>query len=593
MRIDNKLKKIPLSPEQYFFASCWYNMVHAYSLDSYRVRAINPANGLRELQRMMAPHANSEDFSMVSAELCGLLSADPVLAHPPFRQARDELLDLLADATSKDPKKIEPKKPLVQAFSRELLGIVEEHYVPATFKALEYCLITNPDEIPAVDRNAHIQVLTGNLLSTLLDKGGSIESLYQLYRQVICDIKANKAYVFSKKLGLLIRLITQPTRQFAVIFAIDNISNVENFPEKMGNVSFCCAPPDVNEANAHAQKYLKGHPKRLFAQVSVETVDYRDAGSAAYEQINNILDLVRFEYERERLHVPDEFAISLADQANYRLFPIPKVVPNPDASVDTDGLQGFVISVNELMGNPGLQEDERSRVQSAFRLYRVGADANIFENKLISWWTAIEYLVKGSTSSGKIGSAVEKTLTPVLCLRYIDKLLVSFRNALVDQKAVIKDVATSEAIHLKELGPLALYELFKNSAYQDQLLAASPDPFMKQKLGDFLQSLSTPQATRAMLKAHEQRLRWHIQRLYRARCDIVHSAERLVNAALLCANLEFYLKTTLTALLRAFRTVPHISGPREFFDRQVHAHTKLLDSLSKGNDDRLTALLAN
>ncbi len=590
MRIDSRLGELPLTLEQHFFAACWHNLVHAYSLDSYRVRAMNPENGLRELQRMLAPPAGADDLAIVASELTGLLKADPLLQQPPFTEATAELLDLLP--SNKDAaKQHESKKPLILAFSRELLRDVHEKYVAASLGTLERMLITDVNAIPVNKRFDTIHAVTGNLLSTLLDRGASIESLFQLYRQVICGAKPERPYVFAKKFSLLAKLITQAPKNFRVIFTIDNVSNPSTFPSQIGLVTFNAEPPQLSAPKPSVARYLGAQSKRLYAQIEVETNDYRTAGTEAYSTINNVLDLVRFEYERERLQLPEEFVISDSGHAeNYRIFPIPKVVPNPVALVDNDGLQGFIESVNELMINPGFQEDGRSRVQSAFRLYRTGADAHVFENKLISWWTAIEYLVKGSNNSSGIGKAVEDTLVPVLCLGYIRKLLISFRSALVDVKAQITD-PTGQPIHLKELSPDGLFTVFKDPAQHQALLQSATDPFLKHKLEAFLDALSTPKKTLALLKNHEQRLRWHVQRLYRARCDIVHSAERIVNAALLCANLEFYLKTTLTALLQALRTIPHMSGPREFFDRQMHRYTKLMDDLSTGNEKRLLVQL--
>lgn len=425
----------------------------------------------------------------------------------------------------------------------------------------------------------------------MLDEGASLESLYTLYRQVITGTRPGKEYVFDKKFGLLTRIITQESRKFTVVFTVDNVSDAEHFPTQIGRVSFSPNPPHAENPKLPVRRYLTVIPKRLFVQVEVESRDDRTAGSEAYSTINNVLDLVRFEYERERLHLPDEFVITNGEPLNtYRLFPIPKVVPNPAIAVDNDGLQGFIGSVNELMGNPGFQGDGRSRVQSAFRLYRIGADAHIFENKLVSWWTAIEYLVKGNSSGGKIGDAVENTLVPVLCLGYVQKLLLSFRSALVDAKAQLPDSA-GQTIQLKDLSSAEFYRLLKDPAQYANLLAAAKDPFLKQKLTDFLDALSLPQKTAALLKGHEQRLRWHVKRLYRARCDIVHSAERIVNAAMLCANLEFYLKSTLTGLLRSLRLIPHLSGPKEFFDRQTYSYEKLIADLECNTDNRLIALL--
>jgi hypothetical protein len=145
---------------------------------------------------------------------------------------------------------------------------------------------------------------------------------------------------------------------------------------------------------------------------------------------------------------------------------------------------------------------------------------------------------------------------------------------------------------LKQLDGAALFSLFRNGATHASLLGAvNAEPFVHAHLEEFLASLSSEKKILEILKTHEQRLRWHIQRIYRARCDIVHSAERVVAAALLCANLEFYLKSTLTSLLQALKVSPHIASPKEFFDRQVHAYGRLLDGLDNNDSSRLLAAL--
>lgn len=43
MRIDKRLGALtaPTAAQRYFL-SCWFNLVHEYSLDSFRVRVMNP-----------------------------------------------------------------------------------------------------------------------------------------------------------------------------------------------------------------------------------------------------------------------------------------------------------------------------------------------------------------------------------------------------------------------------------------------------------------------------------------------------------------------------------------------------------------------
>lgn len=592
MRVDKRLEGFALTTEQHFFASCWFNMVHEYSLDSYRVRAMNPRNGLKELVRMMSPHASNNDLYMVADELQILLKLDPVLQGPPFIEPLDELLDLLTFDKNNRKKKYESNRSLQLSYARELSHIVESNYVAAVLQLLERVLITDVELIEENKRYDFIHALTGNLLSILLDLGASIESLFQLYLQVIRSLKHKNNYDFAKMWDVLKRLINQEPRKFNVIFTIDNISTIEDFPSQIGAINFSQDPPVCRNPKPPVERYLKKMPKRLFAQIEVETKDYRTAGTDAYATINNILDLVRFEYEREKLQLPEGFAITSVSSPNaYRMFPIPKTVPNPTVAVDCDGLEGFIESVNELMLDPCFSGEGRSRIQSAFRLYRIGSDTNIFESKLVNWWTATEYLVKGSNGTGGIGDAVEHQLVPVLCAGYVSKLLVSFRNAIVDMKSQLTDQVTGNEILLKDLSLADLYLVFKDPLQTSHILDSIDDPFFKYKLEYFLDALSEPKKLANLITEHEKRLGWHVQRLYRARCDIVHSAEKIVNAALLCANLEFYLKAALTALLRELRPPSHILDTREFFDRQSHAYRKLVSGLNDGSDVCLLRLL--
>lgn len=539
---------------------------------------------------MSKPPANYEDFSMVADELAGLLQNDPLLQGPFFKEATAELLDLICTTAPPKDKPLEKNKHLIISFANELLYKIEARYEDIIFSRLNEILIVG-GIIPMTRKECfkELHVLTGNLLSMLMDSGASLESLYQLYRQILIKEHPGRPYSFEKRLGLLRNIITQEPQNFRVVFSIDNISDPPSFPAAIGQVNFTTTYQEPISAKPTIKKYLVGNPRRIYAAVDVKTRDVRSAGTLAYGLINNVLDLARFEYERGQANLAEEFLVFTPKSCS--IFSIPKVVPNPQKIVANSELQQFVQSINELVGNPKFSTDGRDRIQSAFRLYRIGADTNIFENKLVNWWTAIEFLVKGSSSSGGIGDAVEETLAPVLCLNYINKIIGSLRDSLVDLKVDLLD-SKGSPIQLKSLNISELYALFNEVPIRTQLMSLSVDPFFKNNLDEFLSNISSPEKIHSLLKSHERRLRWHIQRLYRARCDIVHSADQLVNAALLCANLEFYLKTTLTALLRALAKTPHIFSSKEFFDRQSRAYAKLLSDLKSGNDIKLVESLS-
>jgi hypothetical protein len=122
----------------------------------------------------------------------------------------------------------------------------------------------------------------------------------------------------------------------------------------------------------------------------------------------------RFEYDRANIAVSEQFGVPMSTAAGWRLLPIPKVVPNPQSSVSSAELNAFAQNVGRLVTADRFSEEGRDRVLSAFRLYRTGADTASFENKLVNWWTGLEFLAKGMGGTGSIGGAVEDTVTPIL-----------------------------------------------------------------------------------------------------------------------------------------------------------------------------------
>lgn len=590
MRLDKALIKLNLSQNQWFFATCWYNMIHRYSLDSHRVKAMNPINSLRELKRMMSSHANNNDFVLVGEETLEILKNDPTLDLKTFAETKNTLNDLIVEVL---PRKSEDKfklnktqETLIHLYSNDLLNILKESYVEELLELLRIKIDSENEQ------QQDIKKLTGNLLSLLLDQGANLESLFAFYSEIIRKTNPTKTYDFNKRFKVLTTLITKPVEEFQVIFPIDHISNVKDFPVQIGTVKFEQAFPLPHlKLSAHPKKIaqlMTSNVTRIFASVSVKTKDERSAGTEAYTLINNILDLVRFEYERSSLHVSEQFLV-INNQTIARCFNISKIVPNPNSTIDNDGLENFVKSVRELIENRDLREEDRRRIQSAFRLYRIGSDSNIFENKLINWWTAIEYLTKGNSNT--IGTAVENSLAPILCLGYLNKLLLSYRNAFIEMRIEIENKTAENTTTFKEINAVQVFEILKDKEKSQAILDRIKDPYFNWMLKNFINSLSSPKAISNLLTEHENRLRRHIQRIYRARCDIVHSAERIVSAALLCANLEFYLKSTLNALLTTIRTAPSILGPNDFFERETYVYKRLLDDLNKNSEIKLYKLL--
>lgn len=534
---------------------------------------------------------------MVRDEALTTLSQDLVLLRAPFVGPTIKLCAILKGKWEKE-KEGGPLTTMMRYLVKELDHVISSEYIPQCLAFLEEILVSNTlGAEPEENRFSTIRKTTNGLLSTLMDSDASLESLYAVYSQFIVPRRVNGPLAFSRQLLTVKTILTQNSKNFHIVFALDNVTTPKDFPENIGGIKFSPTPQiTVGEDNQdkksiQVKTYLIENRSRLFASLSIDAKDPRAAGALAFVRLNDILNLVRFEYESAKVTLPDTFA-SQSGATPSRILSLPTVVPNPRSGIDSPALAEFVQSINDLVSNGQFSAEGLDRVNSAFRLYRTGLDTSVLENKLTNWWTALEFLVRGGTASGSIEKSVEELVTPVICNTYLQKHLISYRNALVDLGVNVEDPILLKVVNLKSMNPVDLYELMKRSDMKPILLDSVVDhSFLSEQLSNFLTTLDSPLKIKEQNEDHERRVRWQLQRIWRARCDIVHSAQRRVNQILLCANLEYYLKTTLVSLLKEIQILPTLSGPKEFFDRQEATYIHLQSELQNNDDSILKGLL--
>jgi len=584
MKNDPKLAQYPLTREQAVFASVWYNMTYAYSLDSHRVRVMHAVNILEELMRLTAyPHANGEDRWMVGREAIKILDSEAALKRPALRVPTATICTLLGKSfgVKYDKASLDKGRPLLESHLREYQATLHRYYVSEIIQGIHDAVLS-PDARPELERFNEIRSLTGSLISYLIARGQSIEGLFQLYSHVLVPFRRQtKPYNFAQRFDLLRKLITSEQRPWEVWFAVDGITDPKSFPSSIGGIAFAQATPAEVAA---LDGSMKEQGYRLFVTTVEDALDARTAGQRVHERINRVLDLVRFEYDRANIAVSELFAVRKTSDNNWRILPIPKVVPNPQSSVSPEQLDAFARNVSLLVSGDRFSQEGRDRVLAAFRLYRMGADTTSFENKLVNWWTGLEFLAKGMGGSNSIADAVEGSVTPVLMGVSVINHLNAYREVLLEQSVELVDAATGRPIVLKELDFAQLYNVLGQAAHRQTISAKLQAlPLTQMRLDQFMNYLASPQDMNKFLERCEEGLRWHLQRIWRARCDIVHSGGRMVNIALLCANLEAYLKSVLTALLAAFGRIPTLASPQEFFIRAEHSYASAREGL-RGND---------
>jgi len=274
--------------------------------------------------------------------------------------------------------------------------------------------------------------------------------------------------------------------------------------------------------------------------------------------------------------VDDQFLAIQENSTFQKLLKLPSQIPNPKSNINKFEFKDFLENVEYVTSQAPISTESSKKITSAFRFYRLGRDATQYENKFINWWTALEYLIR-TGSEGSIISEVEEKLTNLLLLNYPTKHLksyipacaycgIDFGQSGIDPVEFFKTIQDSEAAG----------NILDNDNLQES-------PLLTYALIKFQRQTEDASAVFKFLNRHENHLRWHMNRLWRMRCDIVHSANYTINLTLLSANLEYYLKTVLWMILKFLRANPNIESIEELFVRTDSAVERLKSSL-KDND---------
>lgn len=585
MKLDNKLKKDLFTSNQRFFLGCWFNMVHPSSLDSHRVKAINPLNALSELHKVLNfIIANNDDIGMIYTEAKAVLNSDPILkANKVFQSIVSPLFSKLDKENSTE--KFKKNCTLTNSLLREAINYVASTYLESCFNLFNDKVV---EEVELTDdEKSQLSIITGSFLSYLMHSGASFETLMNYYQNILTNHKKNKTIAFASRIKLLKKIVSSTDNEYEIIFRLEFHSKelITSFPRDIDGINFVSQLESMTSTYAPLNKILNStYPTLKFARIKVNARDERHAGALAYSKVYSVIDLVRFEFITKPIVILDDF-ICITDNANHpiRLFSVPKLIPNPTATVTEVEFGTFISMISNLVDNQSIKKDDKDQIFSSFKFYRVGGDTSIDENRLVNWWIAVEHLSQSNKSGGNIGSKVINTLLPILGINYFYKHFSHIKSQLRKFNLAMEDGSE------KEIGSLTLNELkdsLCNEHYFDQIAALlEKDEYVLFLLKNFKQTISDNKSIAKSIINHKDRLKKQIYRIYRARCDIVHSTEAIVNLSLLSANLEFYLKQTLSHILKELVNQPTIESMEEIFLRSNLTLGRIIERLNKDDPE--------
>ena len=578
--LPTKVARAKLTPHQRVFLEFWYSMTHMQSLDSFRVRCMNSRTILREFSEEMRIRRIEEgDFGNLCHEAAAILDSDPVIQRDfqSYWSAIKTYLESPPPFSAKAPGSRKGDNPEngkkdLQLVARDFLSALEKTY-------FEKLMARIPEAIESGNDN-EIKMLVDALLSDLIDRGWPLETLFGWHRHFLA--RKPKSYTFSENLAFMFKIFRgQPYKQ-RVILRLQGGNNLEQLGQ-YGQFTFLNSVELQNDQHKLRKRFQ--HSQGIsFAEITTEGVDSLSAAIAAREKFEELADLLRFDLEASKLRIDSLCYVENLTSGKGDFPVVQASIPNPTGKYGHDEFVTFARDLDSISDDHRFDENSRSQLRASIRQYRFGRDSENYKDKFLNWWMGLEALGRGEQGRG-IGETVAFNISRAMAVPYLRRLVDDMVNTLkyckINWPARLEEA--SGCSRLDQLTADHLVTILQSEERQALWDQCADHPTLQlrgQEIADFL---SEPQRTALRLKNHLQHLEWHLARLYRIRCCIVHGSPVRFRLGLLTANLEYYLKQVILLVISTFKNNGHVEGLTDFFERAAFACKQVMEELESPN----------
>jgi len=549
------------------FVETWYSLTHVRSLDSFRARCLNSRTIIREIhEELELGRIKDEHLEALLREAAFLLEKDSVIA--------SEFAALLKCMQSHFKKKTkELNKTTLKIDFADAHQALRRKYLPTLCEKLQIAVSTN--DLDGAEK------LTGSLVSDLIDRGWSLETLFGWHGHFL----KQKARGFANNLSFMLTQLQQKKQSFQIVLRLAGSSKTRQLDDH-GSFTISEAAP----ITPHGQKeiaYCSINVNQCFATCTIKSLYHDDAALEARNKLESLLDLLQFEYEQSTVSIDEECLVERLDDKKRQFVRIRTQIPNPLESLQEGDFQAFVRRRNSLASSPRIDRSTKRLILASIRQYRFGRDSTSLSDKFVNWWMGLEALCH---AQGDIGTTVSRRIGNCILHGYLFRicrdLLITVKHYKVSWS---KDFATeADSEHLVGLSVGGLIKLLQSNQGQALCDSLGGNLLLERHANSVRIWLTDANACSLQLDGHLSRVQWHLHRLYRIRCCIVHGAPVRFKLTLAAANLEYYLKQTVLLTMEALDNHDHVNGLDEVYERTQLSNNRVLEALRERNADHQT-----
>lgn len=531
---DANLLDKKVSKECLPFYQLWSELFFEKTLDIYQYKLFNTLQGLNELNDVISviiddPNISNAHITACREELYDLVVGDRILSAyylPLQNRLRETLLN----------KKISSK--MLRAQITNAITILEPNYKMHALKDLK-------ESILAEDISAIIDY-TNIIASQVIHEKWSAQGLRDLLRFFESDAPFEKQWsqfittLSPQKIAahdVFIHLSFKPTTPdiFQKLDTLGlNIYNANDILDEYSSI------PNLHERVRASARYFF---------VKVEANDVYAAAHFALSQISEQLNFASFYNMIPAWNISDVTLIAINSETKYfQTFPAEKLYKTHNyiessGQIFENTRQIFSKSDNNIV---------RDKLQGVFSYSNISKASLFQEEKFMNLWVALESLAR-TNLYGNIISDIRETVPPAMSLRYIYHIIRNFvedckrcRIQLAFSTKTIDPNSADKRVLVEDM----LYVFYNDDLFQELEKHCSVHTLLQYRAKEIHATVSNILATKEAIQAHYKTVRWQLQRLYRIRNEIAHSALRDQSSLIIyIEHLDDYLTSYITEIV--------------------------------------------
>lgn len=536
-----------------FFVLQLIELFEPKTLDTYQYTLLNTLSGIHELIKIIEKTLNGEfttndNMESVREELFRVISEDPILLSY-YGALLNRLKFHLGSRISKGNNEKENKALQLKILNELKCSqkILEEDYIQHLLTELKLNIDTN-----CIDK---ICLLNKIFACHLINIGWTYRGITDLVRHAFLRGQA-KDEDFNHKWSNFIDLFLKENDFTVYIKLSQNTVNNEKYIELLGKVrslgiQIISYDEIIDSYREFGEINIPAKADKFYMKFRVTAKDLYAAGQIAINELNKKMTVLAFYniITAWSLNELDGFIINEYNKyiRDFKIGDLYKTTLQLDSSNKV-----FINTLELFSDETFINSNTGNALIGVFNYTNISLVSIFPEEKFINLWISLESLMKTGQYNNII-SHIKEVLPAILCKRYIYRILRNFAedcdrckvSLQLDEFTIdIRDESKKNMVRnlIKAIQDKNTYAILESRCTVNTLLLY--------RLKEISQLVENNITIINKIRRYHKTVFWHIQRLYRIRNEIAHSAlQENNNILILSEHLYDYLAVLISEIV--------------------------------------------